>query len=81
MELLDARNPGAGTPNPTPIHEALVAEFRRYLASDIANIVDPIAWWYANASAFPHLWRMAVDYLSIPGTSPTPLTSRRFLSA
>lgn len=30
---------------------------------------DPIKWWIARKTTYPHLWRMALDLLSIPATS------------
>jgi hypothetical protein len=45
-------------------------ELDRYLATHrIKDIKDPLAWWYENRGSYPRLWRMARDYLTIPGTS------------
>lgn len=33
----------------------------------IADIEDPIEYYYSNSSRFPDLARFALDYLSIPG--------------
>lgn len=30
---------------------------------------DPLDWWHRNATRFPHLSRMALDYLGIMATS------------
>lgn len=48
--------------------ESLRAELRLYLSTADVDVDDPIAWWYAHTATFPNLWRMGVDYLSIPGT-------------
>ena len=41
-----------------------------YLKSPVANIAvcDGISWWYSEKETYPHLYQMALDYLSIPGT-------------
>jgi len=31
------------------------------------GIVDGLRWWYEHKHLYPHLSRMAIDYLSIPG--------------
>lgn len=36
---------------------------------DVEHVVDPIAWWYERRDTYPHLSRMALDYLTIPGES------------
>jgi len=42
-------------------------ELKRYLATDVENVKDPLMWWYERHDRFPRLSRMARDYLSIPG--------------
>lgn len=42
-------------------------ELDRYLATDVEDVKDGLMWWYERRAAFPHLSRMARDYLSIPG--------------
>ena len=32
------------------------------------NVKDALAWWVTNQAVYPHLSRMGLDYLSIPGT-------------
>ena len=44
-------------------------ELDRYLSTDPEHVTDPIAWWYERKTMFPHLHRMALDYLSISGVS------------
>lgn len=58
-----------GEPLPLTHAEVVRAQVKRYLTSERSEVVDPIQWWYANASDYPDLWRAAVDYLSIPGES------------
>ena len=39
-----------------------------YLKAPHAKKVNnPLQWWYINQGTYPHLWRMARDYLTIPG--------------
>jgi hypothetical protein len=42
-------------------------ELETYLDADIEDIADPIAWWHGHHKTYPHLSRMALDYLMIPG--------------
>lgn len=42
-------------------------ELENYLNADIEDIADPIAWWHGHRKTYPHLSRMALDYLTIPG--------------
>lgn len=42
-------------------------ELDRYLNEDIENVDDALQWWYNKRNVYPNLWRMATDYLSIPG--------------
>ncbi|TFK80654.1 hATC-domain-containing protein, partial [Polyporus arcularius HHB13444] len=44
-------------------------EIARYLASHTEPTNNPLQWWTDRRSNFPRLSRMALDYLSIPGTS------------
>jgi hypothetical protein len=34
---------------------------------DVEKVKDGLMWWNERCTAFPHLSRMACDYLSIPG--------------
>ena len=44
-------------------------ELDLYLSTgQIKTITDPLQWWIENRDTYPHLWQMARDYLSIPGT-------------
>lgn len=47
-------------------------ELEQYLHGPVTSLKkarDPIAWWRARQATFPHLAQMALDYLTIPGTS------------
>jgi hypothetical protein len=44
-------------------------ELERYLSTDIEDVRDAVAWWHAHKVTYPHLSRMALDYLTIPGKS------------
>lgn len=44
-------------------------EVDRYLATDTEEVANPLLWWWERRSMYPCLSRMALDYLSIPGTS------------
>ena len=52
----------------------LGSELDRYLSLDVEHITDALAWWYKRHEMFPCLSKMALDYLSVPGT-PTLLIS------
>ena len=43
-------------------------ELDRYLGTDPEHVTDALAWWYEHKHVYPRLHRMALDYLSIPGT-------------
>lgn len=47
-------------------------ELKRYLATDVEPVSDAIQWWYDRHATFPNLSQMALDYLTIPGSSPSP---------
>lgn len=48
--------------------EDLANELDNYLRQKTEKTKQPIRWWIERRSMFPHLSRMAIDYLSIPGT-------------
>jgi hypothetical protein len=45
-----------------------LSEIDEYLRLPVENVADPLKWWYDNRRVYPNLSRMALDYLSIPGT-------------
>jgi hypothetical protein len=44
-------------------------ELAVYLLAPIEEAEDPILWWSERRAVYPRLSRMALDYLTIPGTS------------
>jgi hypothetical protein len=43
------------------------SELDEYLRKPVENVQDPLKWWFTNRHVYPSLYRMALDYLSIPG--------------
>jgi hypothetical protein len=43
------------------------SEVDEFLRKPVENVKDPLKWWVANCLVYPNLYRMALDYLSIPG--------------
>jgi hypothetical protein len=48
---------------------ARVSEIDDYLRLPVEPVSDPLKWWNDNCHMYPSLSRMALDYLSVPGTS------------
>ena len=46
-----------------------------YLDAPCVDTDDPLGWWSENRHIYPRLWRMARDYLTIPGMSLLPNNS------
>ena len=42
-------------------------ELGRFLSIKPENVTDAVQWWYENRKTYPQLYRMALDYLTIPG--------------
>ena len=42
-------------------------ELDSYLSTDPEHVIDALAWWVGKHATYPHLSRMALNYLSIPG--------------
>lgn len=57
--------PALAAPKPTELRD----ELARYLSTDPEQVKDVLLWWHESnrASIYPHLSRMALDYLTIPG--------------
>lgn len=51
------------------INDEAFDELARYLSTDPEPTADPLLWWTARRAMYPCLSRMALDFLSIPGTS------------
>ena len=58
--------PALSAPKPSDLRD----ELERYLSSDPKHVVDVLSWWFERRHMYPHLSRMAMDYLTIPGASP-----------
>jgi hypothetical protein len=56
-----------------PESAELYDELNRYLSSDPEHAVDAVRWWYDRRADYPHLSRMALDYLVIPRMWLIPL--------
>jgi hypothetical protein len=58
--------------DPESEEEDVLSELDRYPATKtVKGVEDPLAWWYENRGSYPCLWRMARDYLTIPGECST----------
>ncbi|KAF5345748.1 hypothetical protein D9758_011876 [Tetrapyrgos nigripes] len=44
-------------------------ELDRYLSADVEAMDDVLGWWYGGKKDFPTLYRMGLDYLTIPRES------------
>ena len=44
-------------------------EVERYLAAPLETPADALVWWHERRMLYPNLSRMALDYLTIPGSS------------
>jgi hypothetical protein len=42
-------------------------ELERFLSTDPEFVEDVLLWWYEHRHVYPHLHRMALDYLTISG--------------
>ena len=45
-------------------------ELEEYLRQPNESVKDPLKWWNENKTKYPNLYRMALDYLSIPREYP-----------
>ena len=54
---------------PSTSSKSIGDEVDRYLATDTEEVANPLLLWWKCHSIYPCLSRMALDYLSIPGTS------------
>lgn len=62
-----------------PKAKELRDELARYLSTDPEQVTDVLVWWTERKATYPHLSRMALDYLSIPGTSSNLLCCTNYL--
>jgi hypothetical protein len=56
--------PSLAPPKSTELRDKLA----RYLSTDPENVKDVLIWWHERKAMYPRLSRMALDYLTIPGT-------------
>ena len=47
-------------------------ELERFLSTDPEHVDDVFIWWYEHKHVYPCLYRMALDYLTIPGKCTIP---------
>jgi len=50
-----------------PKAKELHDELTRYLSADPEQVDNVLLWWHEQKSMYPHLSRMALNYLTIPG--------------
>lgn len=55
-----------------PEDDELKDELARYLSTDPEYTDDVLMWWHDHEHQYPKLSRMALDFLSIPGTLVAP---------
>ncbi|KDR68985.1 hypothetical protein GALMADRAFT_1352965 [Galerina marginata CBS 339.88] len=53
--------------------KSVADELQLYLSTPTQNAAQPFLWWYEKRHAYPHLHRMALDYLSIPAQTTRAL--------
>jgi hypothetical protein len=46
-------------------------ELIHFLEQPLEKVSDPLLWWWEHHAVYPVLSKMALDYLSIPGESPS----------
>lgn len=51
-----------------PKRSELRSELDAFLSTDPEYVEDVLTWWYEKRTTYPRLSRMALDYLTIPGT-------------
>jgi hypothetical protein len=51
-----------------PIEKKLKDEIKAYLNADLETHDNVLEWWRGRRKTYPRLSRMALDYLTIPGT-------------
>jgi hypothetical protein len=56
--------PALSAPKVTELRD----ELARYLSTDPEQVKDVLLWWHEHKATYPRLSRMALDYLTIPGT-------------
>ena len=51
------------------------SEIQEYLSLPVENVKNPLKWWENNKHIYPSLHRIALDYISIPGTFYTRVST------
>jgi hypothetical protein len=56
-------------PSLAPLRRSAAAmdELQLFLSRKPEHVTDAVQWWYENRKTYPRLYRMALDYLTIPG--------------
>lgn len=63
-----------------PKRDELQDELTRYLNTNPEKVDDVLLWWFEHRDSFPGLSRMALDYLTIPGTCSLPFCAGKIAS-
>jgi len=50
-----------------PRRSELRDELESFLSTDPEHVEDVLLWWFEHKHMYPRLYRMALDYLTIPG--------------
>ena len=65
---LSATDSELSTDDSSSEKEEFMDKVDQYLAAgQIKSVANPLRWWVENQGTCPHLWRMARDYMMIPG--------------
>ena len=58
-----------------PNADSLDDEMKHYLDTPTQTVLNPVQWWKDRRELYPNLSRMAIDFLTTPGTSFFALVS------
>lgn len=73
QESTSSKNIFDNPPTFAPLRKTvLVNEIQLYLTTECENVKNPIRWWYEKWKTYPCLYRMALDFMSIPGLLSHP---------
>jgi hypothetical protein len=63
--------------------QRVLDELREYFNLPHEDFVscDPVEWWTARQAQFPNLWRLARDFMTIPGTRTPPIALKEVLTS
>jgi len=68
-------------PNVSVTTAPRASEIQEYLNFPVENVKDPLKWWVDNKYVYLNLYRMALDYLSIPGKWYVIVSSHNYSDA